>query len=44
MEAVSSHFDHTDNKQVMGQQVLTMGLATEDMFLPLDSQIFISSK
>jgi len=44
MEAVSSHFDHTDNKQVMGQQVLTMGLATEDVFLPLDSQIFISSK
>jgi len=44
MEAVSGHFDHTTNTQVMGQQVLTLGLATEDSFLPLDSQIFISNK
>jgi len=27
----------------MGQQVLTLGLATEIAFIPLDSQIFVSS-
>ena len=42
MEAVSCHFDHTEGRYVMGQQVLTLGLATEDQFLPLDSQIYIS--
>lgn len=42
MEGVSSHFDHVTNRHVMGQQVLTLGLATEDAFLPLDSQIYVS--
>jgi len=42
MEGVSSHFDHVTGRHVMGQQVLTLGLATEESFLPLDSQIFIS--
>jgi SRSO17 transposase len=42
MEGVSSHFDHVTNRHVMGQQVLTLGLATEEAFLPLDSQIFVS--
>lgn len=42
MEGVSSHFDHVTGRHVMGQQVLTLGLATEEAFLPLDSQIFIS--
>ena len=28
----------------MGQQVLTLGLASEEAFVPLDSQIYISSK
>lgn len=42
MEGVSSHFDHVSGGYVMGQQVLTLGLATEEAFLPLDSQIFIS--
>ena len=42
MEGVSSHYDHVSNRHVMGQQVLTLGLATEDAFLPLDSQIFVS--
>jgi hypothetical protein len=37
MEGVSSHIDH-----VTGQQVLTLGLATEEAFLPLDSQIYLS--
>jgi len=43
MEGVSSHFDHTEGRHVMGQQVLTLGLATEECFLPLDSQIYVSS-
>ncbi len=42
MEGVSSHFDHVTGRHVMGQQVLTLGLATEDAFLPLDSRIYIS--
>lgn len=42
MEGVSSHFDHVTGRHVMGQQVLTLGLATEDAFLPIDSQIYIS--
>jgi hypothetical protein len=42
LEAVSSHFDHVSNTYVMGQQVLTLGLATDEAFLPVDSQIFIS--
>ena len=42
MEGVSSHFDHVTGRHVMGQQVLTLGLATEETFLPLDSQIYIS--
>jgi len=29
-------------RHVMGQQVLTLGLATEEALLPLDSQIFVS--
>lgn len=42
LEGVSSHFDHVTNTHVMGQQVLTLGLATDEAFLPLDSQIYIS--
>jgi len=42
MEGVSSHFDHVSHTSVMGQQVLTLGLSTEQAFLPLDSQIAIS--
>jgi len=42
MEGVSSHFDHVTGRHVMGQQVLTLGLATEEAFLPLDSQIYVS--
>ena len=42
MEGVSCHFDHTEGRHVMGQQVLTLGLATEDLFMPLDSQIYVS--
>ena len=43
MEGVSCHFDHVTNRHVMGQQVLTLGLATEEAFIPLDSQIYVSN-
>ncbi|MCU7879442.1 MAG: transposase [Candidatus Thiodiazotropha sp. (ex Lucinoma aequizonata)] len=36
MEGISSHFDHVTGRHVMGQQVLTLGLGTEEAFLPLD--------
>jgi len=42
MEGVSSHFDHVSNTSVVGQQVLTLGLSTDQGLLPLDSQIAIS--
>ncbi len=42
MPGVSSHFDHLTGRCVMGQQVLTLGLASETQFVPLDSEIFIS--
>jgi hypothetical protein len=43
MPGVSSHFDHLTNRCVMGQQVLTLGMATPTQFVPLDSELFISS-
>lgn len=42
MVGVSSHFDHLTGRCVMGQQILTLGLASEAQFVPLDSEIFIS--
>ena len=45
MAGVSCHFDHLTGKTVMGQQVLTLGYATsEEIFLPLDNQLYISQK
>jgi len=44
MGGVSRHFDHLTGKSVRGQQVLTLGLATENTFLPLDQDIYISSE
>ena len=43
MPGVSSHFDHTTGRQVMGQQVLTLGFSCEEGFVPLDSELFISA-
>ena len=43
MEGVSRHFNHVTNRLVMGQQVLTLGLASEESFLPLDSQVLVSN-
>lgn len=42
MPGVSSHFDHLTNRCVMGQQVLTLGFASDTQFVPLDNEIFIS--
>lgn len=42
MPGVSSHFDHLTGRCVMGQQMLTLGLATAAQFVPLDSELFIS--
>ncbi len=44
MEGVSAHYDHSLGKTVIGQQVVTLGLAADDGFVPLDSDLFISSK
>lgn len=44
MGGVSWHFDHLTGRSVRGQQVLTLGFATESTFLPLDQDIFISSQ
>lgn len=42
MPGVSSHFDHTSGRHVMGQQVITLGLSDEQGFVPLDSELFTS--
>ena len=44
VEGASSHFDHTETRHVMGQQVLQLGLATAKGFLPLDQQIYVGNK
>ena len=43
MPGISCHFDHLTGCTVMGQQILTLGLATQDRFVPLDREIFISA-
>jgi len=43
MPGVSSHFDHTTGRHVMGQQVLMPGLSCAEGFVPLDSELFISA-
>ena len=42
MPGISSHFDHTTGRHMMGQQVLTLGLSCEEGFIPLDNELFIS--
>ena len=44
LEGVSRHFDHLSGRTVKGQQILTLGLATQETFLPLDSDLYISRK
>lgn len=43
MPGVSSHFDHTTGRHVMGQQILTLGLSCAQGFIPVDSELFISA-
>jgi SRSO17 transposase len=40
MPGVSSHFDHTTGRHVMGQQVLALGLSCAQGFVPIDSELF----
>jgi len=35
MPGVSSHFDHTSGRHVMGQQVLTLGTSSTEGFVPI---------
>ena len=44
MEMCPATTDHTTHRHVMGQQVLTLGLVTEEAFVPLDSQLYVSTK
>ncbi len=43
VEAVSSHYDHTEGRHIMGQQVLQLGLSCTKGFLPLDQQLYVGS-
>ncbi len=43
MPGISSHFDHLTGRCVMGQQVVTLGIANAEQFVPLDNEIFISN-
>jgi SRSO17 transposase len=40
MPGISSHFDHTTGRHVMGQQVLTLGVSCAEGFVPIDSELF----
>ncbi len=43
MPGVSSHFDHLTGRCVMGQQIVTLGIANNSQFVPVDNEIFISN-
>ena len=42
VEGTSRHFDHTEGKTIRGHQVLQLGLASEQGFVPLEAQIVMS--
>jgi hypothetical protein len=42
MLGVSSHFDHLTARCVVGQQIVTLGVANDEQFVPVDNEIFIS--
>lgn len=44
VEGVSKHFDHTEGRCVMGQQLVQLGLSWPDGYIPVDSQIYIGEK
>src|SRR3989441_995320 len=39
VEGTSCHFDHTEGKTICGHQVLQLGLASEQGFVPVEAQI-----
>ena len=43
MPGVSSHFDHLTGRCVMGQQIVTLGIANNSQFVPVDNEVFISN-
>jgi SRSO17 transposase len=43
MPGVSSHFDHLTARCIMSQQIVTLGVANDEQFVPVDNEIFISS-
>jgi hypothetical protein len=43
VEGMSSHYDHTEGRHIMGQQVLQLGLSCAKGFLPLDQQLYVGS-
>ncbi len=44
VEGSSTHFDHTANRHIKGQQVLEMGLVAPKGYIPIDSQIYVGDK
>ena len=44
VEGTSTHFDHTANRHIKGQQVFEMGLVSPRGYIPLDSQIYVGEK
>ncbi len=44
VEGTSKHFEHSRGSYVIGHQIIELGLAFRNGFLPLDRQIFIGDK
>lgn len=44
VEGTSTHFDHTEGRCVKGQQLVQLGLAWPDGYIPVDNQLYIGEK
>jgi hypothetical protein len=44
VEGTSLHFEHSEGRNVVGHQMLELGLSFKNGFLPLDRQIYIGNK
>jgi hypothetical protein len=44
VQGTSCYFDHTQGRTLKGHQMLTLGLAAENGFLPLESQLVMGEK
>jgi hypothetical protein len=44
VEGVSKHFEHSEGRCVMGQQIVQLGFSWPDGYIPLDNQIYIGDK